>query len=151
MPPMTICGTAHPAPSGAREHAADLSAAEIGTTQLGGRPLLNEHHHGERVGTCLASWEGKDGELRVTANVHDESMQNQIRSGAMRGLSLGTDMIGDTGGGVLFRGQAELSVCEEGRRRGTWVDTIDGRRVHRRHNASAREPAPLESNWLLAR
>jgi hypothetical protein len=75
----------------------------------------------------------------MTANVHDEKMKQQIRDGTMRGLSLGTDMIGSADGEVIYRGQAELSVCEHGRRNGTWIDTVDGKRVHRRHNASARE------------
>lgn len=140
---MRIEGTAHPRPSVTRKHAADLSPAEIGTTQLAGRPVLNEHQHGKRVGTCLASWEGRNGELRISAHVHDQKMQRQIRSGEMRGLSLGTDMIGDTEGGVLYRGQNELSVCEEGRRAGTWIDHVDGTRVFRRHNASARESLRL--------
>ena len=54
----------------------------------------------------------------------------------MRGLSLGTDMIMDEGGDVLFRGQAELSLCAEGKRPNTWVDTINGKTVHRHHRAS---------------
>jgi hypothetical protein len=63
-------------------------------------------------------------------------MQRDIHAGKMRGLSLGTDLVSDTNGDVLYRGQAELSVCEEGRRQGTWIDTINGTRVHQRANAS---------------
>ena len=59
----------------------------------------------------------------------------------MRGLSLGSDFIGDVDGNVLYRGQAELSVCEEGRRAGTWIDTINGKAVYRRRNASASKHA----------
>ena len=44
----------------------------------------------------------------------------------MRGLSLGTGMTLDGDGNVAFRGQDELSICEEGKRPGTWIDTMDG-------------------------
>ena len=44
----------------------------------------------------------------------------------MRGLSLGTSMILDEDGSVAFRGQDELSICEEGKRPGTWIDTMTG-------------------------
>jgi hypothetical protein len=132
-----IRGCAHPAPSGSRDHPADLNAAEISTTQLAGRPLLNEHERGARVGTCLASWEAPNGDLRVVASVTDKAMQQEINSGKMRGLSLGTDLVSNTNGKILYRGQAELSVCEEGRRQGTWIDTVNGKQVHRRSNASS--------------
>ena len=122
---MEIRGVAHPAPSlSGRGNSADLSAAEIGLTSLAGRPLLNEHDRSKRVGTCLASWESKNGDLRIAATVDNVSMQNQIKNGTMRGLSLGTDVISNTNNEVLYRGQAELSVCEEGRRHGTWIDTV---------------------------
>ena len=126
-----IRGTAHPPPPRlGRHNPADLSRAEIASTNISGRPLLNEHDSGARVGTCLASWQGLDGSLRIAANVEDPAVIQQVRAGELRGLSLGTDMILDEGGGVLFRNQAELSVCEEGRRSGTWIDSIDGRAVH---------------------
>ena len=54
----------------------------------------------------------------------------EMQAGQLRGLSLGTDMVMDETGSVLYRSQAELSICEEGKRDGTWVDTIDGRTVH---------------------
>ena len=61
-----IRGVAHPPPAaGPREDIADLTAAEIGVQRLAGRPLLNEHDGGKRVGTCLTSWEGRNGELRI--------------------------------------------------------------------------------------
>ena len=126
-----IRGTAHPPPPRAGRHnPADLSRAEIASTNISGRPLLNEHDSGARVGTCLASWQGTDGSLRIAANVEDPEAIRQVRAGELRGLSLGTDMILGEGGDVLFRNQAELSVCEEGRRPGTWIDSIDGRAVH---------------------
>lgn len=127
-----IRGTAHPPPPqvGGRSNPADLSRAEIASTNISGRPLLNEHDHGARVGTCLASWQGTDGSLRIAANVEDPAAIAQVRAGQLRGLSLGTDMVMDEAGSVLYRSQAELSICEEGKRDGTWVDTIDGRTVH---------------------
>lgn len=136
-----IRGVAHPPPSqGGREDPADLTAAEMNCQRLAGRPLLNEHQGGERVGTCLTSWEGQHGELRISAAVSDPKMQKQILNGSMRGLSLGTDMVGSVDGKVLYRGQAELSVCEQGRRSGTWIDTINGKNVYKRRNASASAP-----------
>lgn len=135
---MEIRGTAHPpAPlGGGRGCAADLSAAEIRNTNISGRPLLDEHDANARVGTCLASWPGSNGELRIAARVDDPATQQHVRNGTLRGLSLGTDMIMDEGGDVLFRGQAELSLCAEGKRPNTWVDTINGKTVHRHHRAS---------------
>ena len=125
---------------------ADLSRAEIAGTNLAGRPLLNEHDAGNRVGTCLASWEGTDGSLRVAAQVEDPHAIAQVRSGSLRGLSLGTDMILDEAGGVLYRNQAELSICEEGRRDGTWVDTIDGNVVRKQAFFSKRQLGTLGSH-----
>lgn len=128
-----IRGTAHPPPpgTGRRGNHADLSSAEIAATNIAGRPLLNEHDSGARVGTCLASWKGTDGSLRIAANVEDAEAIQQVRKGNLRGLSLGTDMVLSEQGDVLYRNQAELSICAEGRRDGTWVDTIDGKTVHR--------------------
>lgn len=134
---MQIRGVVHPAPgTGEREVAADLSAAEISLTNLTGRPLLDEHDGKKRVGTCLASWEGKCGDLRVAATVDSPSMQKRIANGSMRGLSLGTELVSSADDRILYRGQVELSVCAEGRRAGTWIDTIDGKRVYRTHRAS---------------
>ena len=136
--PLAIRGVAHPPPrrDGGRNNPADLSRAEIQSTDLAGKPLLNEHDADARVGTVLASWEGPRGELRIAANVEDAQAQQQVRDGTLRGLSLGTDMILDETGDVLFRGQAELSLCAEGKRPNTWVDTINGKTVHRQHRAS---------------
>lgn len=149
---MEIRGVAHPPapPGGGRNCAADLSAAEIRATNIGGRPLLDEHDANARVGTCLASWPGSNGELRVAARVTDAATQERIRKGSMRGLSLGTDMIMDDKQNVLFRGQAELSVCAEGRRPGTWIDTVNGKNVLRHHRASQKlsgaRASPLSHN-----
>jgi len=48
----------------------------------------------------------------------------------MRGLSLGTSMILGEDGNVALRGQDVLSICEEGKRPGTWIDTMNGTPCH---------------------
>ena len=127
--PLAIRGVAHPPPprNGKRANRADLTSAEIGGTNLAGKPLLCEHDHSDRVGTVLASWQGRDGSLRIAANVEEAQAIEQVKRGEMRGLSLGTSMILGEDGNVAFRGQDELSICEEGKRPGTWIDTMDGR------------------------
>lgn len=127
--PLAIRGIAHPPPprNGRRMNKADLTRAEIDSTRLDGKRLLREHDHGDQVGTVLASWRGRDGSLRIAANVEDPVAIEQVRKGEMRGLSLGTSMILAEDGSVAFRGQDELSICEEGKRPGTWIDTLDGR------------------------
>ena len=129
--PLPIRGVAHPPPprQGGRNHKADLTSAEIDCTNLAGKPLLYEHDHSDRVGTVLASWKGRDGSLRIAANVEDADAIAQVRKGDLRGLSLGTGMTLDTEGNVAYRGQDELSICTEGKRPGTWIDTIDGKIV----------------------
>ena len=144
---LDIRGTAHPPPprSGQRDCPADLSRAEIQATNIAGRPLLNEHNHRAQVGECLASWQGTDGSLRVAARVTDPAAMQQVRDGSLRGLSLGTNMILAEDGEVLFRDQGELSVCKEGRRPGTWIDTLNGKTVMQVACASkerARKGAP---------
>jgi len=128
---LPIRGVAHPPPPrhGGRNNRADLSHAEIDATNLAGRPLLCEHDHSDRVGTVLASWKGRDGSLRIAANVDDPGAIELVRKGEMRGLSLGTSMILGEDGDVAFRGQDELSICAEGKRPGTWIDTIAGKAV----------------------
>ena len=144
---LDIRGTAHPPPprNGERACPADLSRAQIQATNIAGRPLLNEHDHSARVGECLASWQGTDGSLRVAARVTDPAAMRQVRDGSLRGLSLGTNMILDEDGQVLYRDQGELSVCKEGRRPGTWIDTLNGKAVMQVACASkerARKGAP---------
>ncbi len=142
--PLPIRGVAHPPPGrNGRGNSADLSRAEIKGTDLAGKPLLHEHDSSERVGTVLASWEGPRGELRIAANVEDPQAQQQVRDGSLRGLSLGTDMIMNMQGEVAYRGQAELSVCAEGRRPGTWVDNINGQVVHAVETFSSRNASKL--------
>jgi len=143
-PALAIRGVAHPPPSRTgRGNSADLSRAEIKGTDLAGKPLLHEHDSSERVGTVLASWEGPRGELRIAANVEDPQAQQQVRDGSLRGLSLGTDMIMNMNGEVAYRGQAELSVCAEGRRPGTWIDNVNGQVVHAVETFSARTASKL--------
>lgn len=127
--PLAIRGVAHPPPprNGKRANRADLTSAEINGTNLAGKPLLCEHDHGDRVGTVLASWQGRDGSLRIAANVEEAQAIEAVKRGEMRGLSLGTSMILGEDGNVAYRGQDELSICEEGKRPGTWIDTLDGR------------------------
>jgi hypothetical protein len=128
---LSIRGVAHPPPprNGRRANRADLTHVEIDGTNLAGKPLLCEHDHGDRVGTVLASWRGRDGSLRIAANVDEPGAINLVRKGEMRGLSLGTSMILGEDGNVAYRGQDELSICAEGKRPGTWIDTIAGKSV----------------------
>ncbi len=124
-------GTAHPPPSKTRGHEADLSAAEIGTANIGGRPLLVEHDHSDQVGHVTSSWEGTKGELRVSGVVYDAEAEKLLRTGQMRGLSLGTSVFQDEKGARLFATHDELSICKEPRRGGCYVDAIDGKSVTR--------------------
>ena len=160
--PLTFSGVAHPPPKKTRGNIADLSRAEISCTNMGkngGTDLLLEHDHGARVGTVHASWEGRNGELRVLGVVNNPEVEAAVRSGSMRGLSLGTGIIQDVVGNTLLRTQDEvclltvkragpspcltylpkltlhipsssqLSLCEQPRRGGCFVDSIDGASV----------------------
>jgi hypothetical protein len=94
-------GVCHPPPGVSPPDVANLSAAEVACTNLGrngGTPLLFEHDPSAPVGHCLASWEGRNGELRVIGVVTDPSMKKSVLNGKNRGLSLGTDIIQDTSG-----------------------------------------------------
>lgn len=113
MPAMQIRGIAHPPPprDGSRLDKSDLTAAEIAVTNISGKPLLHEHEHNSRVGTCLASWEGRDGSLRIAAEVDDPQTQQDIRQGHLRGLSLGTDLITTTNDEVSVRVRVGLHAA----------------------------------------
>lgn len=129
---LSFRGTAHPPPGVSEPDVANLSAAEVGLTDLGrngGLPLLYEHNSSNRVGYCQASWEGRNGELRVAGVVTDPHIEKAIRNGSNQGLSLGTDVVQDTGGRSLYKEQQELSVCSEPRRPGCYIDTIDGKKT----------------------
>jgi hypothetical protein len=136
---LTFTGVAHPPPSTLRQNPADLSKAEISNTLMSGTPLLVEHESGTQCGQVLTSWEGPKGELKVMANVDNSDVETKIQNGTYRGLSLGTDMIKHADGHVLFRGQQELSICQEGMRHGTWIHEIDGKKVYLKTDFSKSE------------
>ena len=129
--PLVFKGIAHPPAKQRRDHPSDLSAGELAVTNTNGLPLHVEHDTtGPSIGNVLASWEGTRGELRVMAQVTDPSTARRVESGELRGLSLGTDCVQSMDGQVLSRSQRELSLCEEGRRSGTWVTHIGDQQVH---------------------
>jgi hypothetical protein len=124
-------GIAHPPAKSQRDHPSDLSAGELAVTNANGLPLHVEHDTSTApVGHVLASYEGTRGELRVIGQVNDPSTARRVESGALRGLSLGTDCVSDLSGNVLSRHQKELSLCEEGRRSGTWITHLNNQSVH---------------------
>lgn len=131
--PLAFKGVAHPPASrNGRKNIADLDAAEIHTTNLGrgtGTQLLMEHDHGARVGTVLSSWQGPRGELRVQGLVDDPTAMAAVRDGTTRGLSLGTSVIQTATGSRLMAMQDELSLCEEPKRGGCYIDEVDGASV----------------------
>lgn len=135
MAPLRFEGVAHPPPIHSRKNVADLSRAEIATTNMGktndgGTSLLVEHDHTCCVGKVHASWESPiDGSLRVLGIVHDTKAATAVRDGELRGLSLGTGVTLGAAGNALMRTQEELSLCAEPRRGGCWIDRIDGRAV----------------------
>lgn len=146
-------GIAHPPPSRkGRSNIADLNAAEIATTNMGrrgGTSLLMEHDHGDNVGTVLASWEGRDGSLRVQGIVSDPAAAALVRNGATRGLSLGTSVHHKGHDNRLMATQDELSLCEVPRRGGCYITDIDGTSVHTTHAFSAKSKgaaSPLTSH-----
>jgi len=134
--PLQFRGVAHPAPGVSSPDVANLNSAEISLTDLGSLPLLHEHDPSKPVGRCLASWEGPGGELRVAGVIEDEGMARQVRNGSNHGLSLGTDVVQNASGKALFKDQQELSVCHEPRRRGCYIDTVDGRSVRAKRRFS---------------
>ena len=141
--PLTFRGIAHPPAKSVRDHPSDLSAGELAITNAHGLPLHVEHDTTQpSVGHVLASYEGSRGELRVIGQVTDPAVAQQVKDGSLRGLSLGTDCVADMSGNVLSRHQKELSLCEEGRRSGTWVTHIGDRLVHQVAAFSAKGTYP---------
>lgn len=131
--PVEFWGVAHPPPARNRKNIADLSAAEISTTNMGkngGTDVLVEHDHGNKVGSVRASWEARDGSLHIAGVINDPVAARAVRTGEMRGLSLGTSVIQDMSGNALLRSQDEVSVCVEPRRPGCYMTRIDGQKVH---------------------
>lgn len=144
---MRFEGIAHPPPSTSRTNVADLSRAEIATTNMGknfrgSTNLLVEHDASQVVGRVHASWESPvDGSLRVVGTVESQEAQDAVVRGDLRGLSLGTSVIQELDGTALLRTQEELSLCSEPRRAGCYIDTIDGRSVRTTARFSARTGA----------
>ena len=132
--PLIFKGIAHPPAKGKRDHPSDLNVGELNATaggKLNGLPVHVEHDTAApSVGSVLTSFEGSRGELRVIGQINDPAIAAQMRSGDLRGLSLGTDCIQSMDGDVLTRSQKELSVCDEGRRNGTWITHLDNQLVH---------------------
>lgn len=133
-------GVAHPPParSGKRGNIADLSSEEIRELERNeernmghgpGTDVLVEHDHSSRVGTVTASWQGRNGELRVSGEIRDPQAIALVKAGNLRGLSLGTGVTQNMGGDALMRTQDELSICEQPKRGGCYIDTIDGASV----------------------
>ena len=138
---LNFIGTAHPPPGRQPAHDADLSRAEIASTNLGrrgGTEVLVEHDASAGVvGRVTSSWEGRDGSLRVSGVIHDDGAAQAVRKGSMRGLSLGTAVTSDAETGKpLLRTHEELSVCAAPRRAGCFIDEVDGRRVRRQDRFS---------------
>lgn len=126
-------------PSGIRGNHADLNGAEISTANMGrfgrGTQILVEHDAaGGQVGSVITSWEGPGGQLRVQGELTDPAAQQAVRSGAMRGLSLGTNLLKEADGKkVYMRTHDELSICERPARPGCIITDIDGRSVGSTH------------------
>ena len=138
---LNFIGTAHPPPGPTPQHDADLTRAEIATTNLGlrgGTEVLVEHDaRGGAVGRVTSSWEGRDGSLRVSGVIHDDDAARAVRKGSMRGLSLGTAVTSDAETGrTLIKAHEELSVCGAPRRPGCYIDKVDGRTVGRKQQFS---------------
>ena len=148
---LTFVGTAHPRAPPKRAHVADFNNAEIATTDLGrkrgssseftGTPILVEHED-PKVGRIMTSWQGPGGSFRVLGRVYDKAAEDAIRSGRMRGLSLGTQVIQSQQAAAecstdgLHRAVHEVSICEVPRRHGCYVHEVDGQEVDTLHCAS---------------
>lgn len=150
---LLFTGTAHPKPShSARNHPADFNRAEIATTDLGkprrgslnGTPILVEHED-DPVGRIMTSWEGPGGNFRVMGRINDRAAEEAVRSGQMRGLSLGTGIVQSrqaaSAGSMdsMHRSVHEVSICEVPKRAGCYIDEVDGSRVSTIHCASKKD------------
>lgn len=132
---MRIEGTIHPpAPVGgsaARKEIDDLTDAEMRVINLGHKtPVWIEHEaeHGD-VGRVTASWRDDRGRMRMAAQITDSNAEEMIRSGQMRGLSIGSTVHHRAGrplDGRLNHTFNEVSITEEPRRPGCYIDEIDG-------------------------
>ena len=93
-------------------------------------------HSGPSVGSVNTSWRGVNGEMRVAGYVTDSSVQQRVKSGEMRGLSLGMSTM-DTNTQGHIRNVEEVSLCARPARPHCYVTHIDGKRVTQRHGFSA--------------
>ena len=138
--PLSFKGVAHGpgVAHGRSSNKADLTSAEISTTNLGSAetPLLVEHDYDQRCGEVMASWRGPNGELRVQGLVRDDAIAESVRRGELRGLSLGSSVLMAPNGDRLYCAQDELSICEEPKRAGCYIDEINGQRVKSNHTFS---------------
>jgi len=75
--------------------------------------------------------------LRVSGTIRDPEAEALVRTGSMRGLSLGTSVIQAENGARVVSMQDELSICAEPRRLGCYIDSIGGKSVRRTVRASA--------------
>lgn len=128
--PLHVIGTIHPPATSEKTEADDLTKAEmvVRENDLVGRPVLVEHD-GAPVGEVLTSWIHHDtGSLKMAANINDPNVQAQVKSGQMRGLSIGSKLIHPVGTDASRRVSQildEVSVCEKPRRHGCYVEQID--------------------------
>jgi hypothetical protein len=119
-------------------------------TQMGrgtGTDLLVEHNKDHNVGRVLGSYARRDGALVVGGVIRDEDTARRVRSGELRGLSLGTVVTSVEEGSRkdCIRSQEELSLCTEPRRMGCYIDTLDGKTVRTACNFSGRREGPCAS------
>ena len=150
-------GVAHPPPpkNGKRKDVADLSAAEIHELSHCGANMGNnstnvlvEHNPADVCGTVDCSFKGPNGELMVSGTITDPTAIEHVRTGKMRGLSLGTSMLQNASGKTLLRSQDEISICEAPKRAGCWISNIDGVNVRTISCASAKSGTLSQHNVL---
>ena len=153
---MHIIGQIHPPnPSGRRDDIDDMSSAEMAVTNMGYNTAVADHttpvlveHDGDAVGKVLTTWQSrKDGSLKMAARINDPETQRMVRSGEMRGLSIGCTLhqaSGDSEGSErLMQTFDEVSVCKVPRRSGCFITAIDHHPVARTAKASAESEFPL--------
>jgi hypothetical protein len=138
----TFRGCAHPRDGVCDGDLANLNSAEISVTDLSNRPVLFEHDASKKIGVCTASWQGLNGELRVAGTITNDKMAEDVRSGRYMGLSLGTDCVTDAYGKCIYKTQQELSICNEPRRYGCYIDVLDGVQVRHKRDFSSET-----ANW----
>lgn len=150
---MHIVGTIHPTPPVVgRYEIDDLTRREIQTTRLGAsatshaHPILEEHDGGP-VGTVITSWRASDGRLKMAGVVENSDVASRVRSGELRGLSIGSQVHHKHGGNPLDEGSRvlhsihEVSLCKEPRRPGCYVEEINGVPVSISAHASGTQPS----------